>query len=104
MLESKAKGDLRHLKVLDKELRRNIDLEFMGKAMRWMEDAKANDQPFFLYFNHSNIHFPVLPRAEYKDKSKGGPVGDCIQMIDGDFNLTDLLGGLGVCTTKKYSV
>ena len=63
MVESKGKGDVRNVKVLDAEVRRNIDLEFIDKAGRWMEDAKAKDQPFFIYFNHSNVHFPVLPRA-----------------------------------------
>ncbi len=55
------------MKVLDTEVRRNIDLELMEKAGRWMEASKAKNEPFFLYFNHSNVHFPVLPRAEYKD-------------------------------------
>jgi arylsulfatase len=97
MLESKAKGDLRHMKVLDKEVRRNIDLEFLDKAGRWMEDSKAKDKPFFIYFNHSNIHFPVLPRKEYEHSSNGGAVGDCVQMIDGDFKvLLDKLDALGL--------
>ena len=96
IMESKAKGDLRNIKVLNRDVRRDIDLEFLDKACRWMEDAKQKDQPFFIYFNHSNIHFPVLPRAEYKDKSKGGPVADCIQMIDGDFQvLLDKIDALG---------
>lgn len=96
MSESKSAGDLRKVKVLDMNVRRDIDLEFMDKAVRWMEDAKAKNQPFFLYFNHSNVHLPVLPRVEYKDKSKGGAVGDCIQMIDGDFKvLLDKLDALG---------
>jgi arylsulfatase len=97
MLESKSKGDLRHMKVLDKEVRRNIDLEFLDKAGRWMEDSKAKDKPFFIYFNHSNIHFPVLPRKDYEHSSNGGAVGDCVQMIDGDFKvLLDKLDALGL--------
>ena len=96
IMESKGEGDLRNIKVLDRDVRRDIDLEFLDKACRWMEDAKQRDQPFFLYFNHSNIHFPVLPRAEYAGKSKGSPIGDCIQMIDGDFQvLLDKIDALG---------
>ena len=97
MLESKGKGDVRNIKVIDLEVRRNIDLEFMEKAGAWMEDAKAKDQPFFIYFNHSNMHFPVVARAEYQDTSNGGVVADCIQMIDGDFKvLLDKLDALGL--------
>lgn len=96
IMESKARGDLRNIKVLDQDVRRDIDLEFLDKACQWMEDAKQKDQPFFVYFNHSNIHMPVLPRTEYKGKSNGGPVGDCIQMVDGDFQvLLDKIDSLG---------
>jgi arylsulfatase len=96
IMESTAKGDLSNIKVLNQDVRRNIDLEFLDKACRWMEDAKQKGQPFFLYFNHSNIHFPVLPRTEYKGKSNGGPIADCIQMTDGDFKvLLDKIEALG---------
>ena len=96
IMESTAKGDLRNIKILDQDVRRDIDLEFMDKACDWMEDATEKDEPFFVYFNHSNIHFPVLPRAEYEDKSNGGPVADCIQMIDSDFQvLLDKIDALG---------
>ena len=43
IVESKGKGDKQNVKVLDKEVRRNIDLEFLEKAGRWMADAKAKD-------------------------------------------------------------
>ena len=97
ILESKAKGDLQHVKVLDLTVRRDIDLEFLEKAGHWMEDAKAKDKPFFIYFNHSSIHFPVLPRKEYEHSSNGGAVADCVQEIDGDFKiLMDKLDALGL--------
>lgn len=96
IMESKARGDLRKMKILDQDVRRNIDLEFLDKACQWMDEAKQKDQPFFVYFNHSSIHWPVLPRAEYKGKSKGGAVGDCIQMVDDDFQvLLDKIDALG---------
>jgi arylsulfatase len=97
IVESPVRGELNNIKVLDREVRRDIDRDFLDKATHWMEDAAAANQPFFIYFNHSNVHFPVLPRAEYLDSSQGGPVGDCIQMIDGDFQiLLDKLDALGL--------
>jgi len=97
ILESKSKGDLQEIKVIDAEVRRNIDLEFLEKANRWMEDSVKKDEPFFIYFNHSNIHFPTLPREEYQDSSNGGVVADCLQMIDGDFKiLLDKIDELGI--------
>lgn len=97
ILESEGPGDLRHIKVLDKEVRRNIDLDFVDKASEWMEDSISADEPFFIYFNHSMIHFPTLPRAEYQGSSNGGDAADCIQMLDGDFGtLMAKLDELGV--------
>ena len=63
LLESRGTGDVRKVKVIDEETRRNIDLEFLDKAKGWMEDSKKRGQPFFVYFNHSCVHFPVLPMA-----------------------------------------
>ncbi|MES0343432.1 MAG: sulfatase-like hydrolase/transferase, partial [Anaerolineales bacterium] len=97
ILESKSKGDLQEIKIIDAEVRRNIDLEFLEKANRWMEDSVKKDEPFFIYFNHSNIHFPTLPREEYQDSSNGGVVADCLQMIDGDFKiLLDKIDEFGI--------
>ena len=97
VLESTGPGHLEEVKVLDREVRRDIDLEFLDKSEQWMRDSVAADEPFFLYFNHSNVHFPVLPRDDYLDSSDGGVVADCIQMIDGDFQrLLDTLDELGI--------
>lgn len=97
VLESSGRGHLERVKVLDRAVRKDIDLEFLEKGKRWMADAVAAGEPFFLYFNHSNVHFPTLPRDEYVDSSYGGSVGDCIQMVDGDFRqLLDTLDELGI--------
>lgn len=53
IVESPARGQLNNVKVLDRDVRRDIDLDFLEKAERWMEDAVAAQQPFFIYFNHS---------------------------------------------------
>jgi arylsulfatase len=43
------------------------------------------------------VHFPTLPRDEYIGSSDGGPVADCIQMVDGDFQqLLDKIDELGI--------
>ena len=79
-------GQLEKVKVLDPEVKRTIDLEFLEKAGQWMADSVSKDEPFFIYFNHSQLlHFPTGPREEYQDSSNGGEVADCLQQIDGDF-------------------
>jgi arylsulfatase len=97
VIESKGPGHLENVKILDREVRRNIDLEFLEKAEMWMRDSVEAAEPFFVYFNHSSVHFPTLPRDEYVDSSDGGEVADCVQMVDGDFQrLLDVLDDLGV--------
>ncbi|MGI9623965.1 MAG: sulfatase-like hydrolase/transferase [Acidimicrobiales bacterium] len=97
IIESTGAGHLSNVKVLDSDVRKDIDLEFLERSEQWMRSAVADDEPFFVYFNHSQTHFPTTPRDEYLDSSDGGEVADCIQMIDGDFQrLLDLLDELGV--------
>ena len=95
--ESTEPRKMEKIEVLDTTVRKNIDLTFLEKGKQWMEDSAAKDEPFFLYFNHSNVHLPTLPRDEYIHSSNGGPVADCIQMIDGDFQqLLDKIDELGI--------
>lgn len=97
VMESTEPGDLRKIKVLDADTRRDIDLDFLDKATTWMDDAVAADEPFFIYFNHSNVHFPTLPRREFEGSSNGGVVADCLQMLDADLGtLLDKLDDLGI--------
>ncbi len=95
--ESTKPGEIKKLEVLDTDVRRDIDRTFLDKGKQWMEDSVAADEPFFLYFNHSNVHWPTLPRAEYADSSDGGAVADCIEMVDADFQeLLDKIDDLGI--------
>lgn len=97
VIESTQPGRVEKIKVLDRQVRKDIDLEFLDKAETWMRDSVQADEPFFVYFNHSSVHFPTTPRDEYRDSSDGGEVADCIQMIDGDFQrLLEMLDKLGV--------
>jgi arylsulfatase len=62
-----------------------------------MEDQTNAARPFFLYFNHSLMHIPVVPRDEYKHKSGNGLWADCLLQLDGDFGeLLDRIDGLGI--------
>ena len=53
------------------------------------------DTPFFLYFNHSLMHMPVIPRVEFKGKTGQGDWADSLLELDCDFGvLLDLLDEL----------
>ena len=85
VIESTGPGDETKVKLLTPEVKRTIDSDFLDKAGQWMEDSVAKGEPFFVYFNHSLLHFPTVPRDEYKDSSNGGEISDCLQQLDGDF-------------------
>jgi arylsulfatase A-like enzyme len=58
-------------------------------------------RPFFLYYNHSMMHLPNIPRDEFKGKSSYGDWADCLLEMDGDFGtMLDLLDELGTVRTS----
>jgi arylsulfatase A-like enzyme len=43
---------------------------------------ERQDRPFFLYFAHNAVHFPLYPSAEFRGKSPHGLLGDWVQEVD----------------------
>jgi arylsulfatase len=82
---------------LTMEMKKTCDLEYQKRALNFMERSHKASKPFFLYFNHSLMHFPMLPRDEFKGASANGEWGDCLLMLDHDFGvLLDKLDELGI--------
>ncbi|MBO0809099.1 MAG: sulfatase-like hydrolase/transferase [Actinobacteria bacterium] len=82
---------------LDLALKQNVDLEYQRRAFGFLRRAAGSQQPFFLYYNHSLMHFPMIPREEFRGRSANGDWGDCLLMLDHDFGaLLDYLSELGV--------
>ncbi len=52
---------------LTKERMKTVDEEMLPEALRFMGDAKADDTPFFVWFNTTHMHF----RTHIKDGSRG---------------------------------
>jgi arylsulfatase len=79
------------------ELKRNIDSEYQRRNFQFIEENASAARPFFLYYNHSLMHIPVVPRDEYKGKSGNGDWADSLLQLDGDFgDILDKLDGLGL--------
>ena len=79
------------------DVRRDIDVEYMKRAKAFMGRSVGAGKPFFLYFNHSLMHLPTVPRAEFKGRSGHGDWADCLLQLDADFgSLLDELKALGV--------
>src|SRR5262245_55821081 len=69
----------------------------MKRARAFLKRSVAKEQPFFLYFNHSMMHMPTVPRPEFKGKTGNGDFADCLLELDSDFGaLLDYLEELGV--------
>jgi len=97
VLESRKGEKVREVKQLTQDVRRDIDAEFLARSKAFMKRSVEANQPFFLYFNHSLMHFPILPRAEFKGRSGQGEWADCLLQLDADFGtLLDDLKELGI--------
>lgn len=97
MLESRKGETPRPVKQLNLEVRREVDAEFLTRAKSFMKRSVDAKKPFYLYFNHSLMHMPTIPRAEFKGKSGQGEWADCLLQLDADFgSILDSLKELGV--------
>jgi arylsulfatase A-like enzyme len=97
VLESSKGEKVRAVKQLTQAVRRDIDAEFLARSKVFMKRSVEANKPFFLYFNHSLMHFPILPRAEFKGTSGQGEWADCLLQLDADFGtLLDYLKELGI--------
>jgi len=97
VLEGRKGQHVHELEQLTIQVRRDIDLEYMKRAKDFLKRSVDARKPFFLYFNHSMMHFPTVPRAEFKGKTGHGDWADCLLEMDTDFGtLLDYLKQLGV--------
>jgi arylsulfatase len=97
VLESQKGGKVKELEQLTMSVRREIDAEYMKRSKAFLKDSVDKNKPFFLYFNHSMMHFPTVPRAEFRGKTGNGDFADCLLELDTDFGrLLDYLDELGV--------
>jgi arylsulfatase A-like enzyme len=97
MLESRRGEAPRPVKQLNLDVRREVDAEFLARSKSFMKRSVEARKPFFLYFNHSLMHMPTIPRAEFKGKSGQGEWADCLLELDADFgSVLDALKELGI--------
>jgi arylsulfatase len=98
MVEIKrGEPDVTERDQLTLEVRRDCDVEYLGRAEAFIRGRAEGEQPFFVYFNHSLMHMPVIPREEFQGKSGQGDWADSLLELDSDFGtLLDLLDELAV--------
>ncbi|MBN9088038.1 MAG: arylsulfatase [Reyranella sp.] len=97
MMESRRGQTPRAVKQLTLDVRRDVDREFLDRGKAFMRRSVEAGKPFFLYFNHSLMHLPTIPRAEFKARSGQGEWADCLLQLDSDFGeLLDTLRELKI--------
>lgn len=97
VLENRRGEKPRPVKQLTVDVRRDIDAEFLERGKAFIKRSVDAGKPFFLYFNHSLMHMPTIPRAEFKGKSAQGDWADCLLEMDADFgSLLDYLTELKI--------
>ncbi|RJP18020.1 MAG: arylsulfatase [Candidatus Abyssobacteria bacterium SURF_5] len=97
ILEGKKGGDIEAVRQLTLEARRDIDLEYMSRAKAFLRQSVEAQKPFFLYFNHSMMHLPTVPRREFEGKTGNDDYADSMLELDSDFgDLLDYLDALGI--------
>ena len=90
-------GPVENLEQLTLEVRRDIDREYLTRADSFIRRSVAAEKPFYVYFNHSMLHLPTVPREEFKGTSGAGDWADCLLEMDADFGtLLDLLDELNI--------
>jgi arylsulfatase len=89
--------DVTEADQLTLDVRRDCDVEYLRRAEAFIRGKVTADVPFFVYFNHSLMHMPVIPRAEFHGKTGQGDWADSLLELDTDFGtLLDLLEELGI--------
>jgi arylsulfatase len=81
---------------LTREVKRDLDIEYLKRSKAFMKKSVDKKEPFFLYFNYTLMHLPNEPRLEFKGKSGHGDWADCIMQMDADLGaLLDYLKEIG---------
>jgi arylsulfatase A-like enzyme len=93
----RGEADVTERDQLTLDVRRDCDLDYLGRCGAFIRAQVAADTPFFVYFNHSLMHMPVIPRTEFIGRSGQGDWADALLELDADFGtLLDLLDELGI--------
>ena len=97
VMQGRKGESVRSVKQLTLDVRKDIDTEYQQRALDFIRRNVKAGKPFFLYYCHSMLHLPTIPRDEFKGKSGNGDWADCLMEMDHDFGqLLDLLDELGI--------
>ncbi len=78
-------------------LKRDVNQEYKRRAFDFMQRGVDAGRPFFLYYNHPLMHWPLVPREAFKGKSRNGDAADCLLQLDQDLGeILDFVESSGI--------
>jgi arylsulfatase len=86
VIEGRKGEGVKDLERLTVEVRRDIDREYLNRADAFIRRSVADSVPFYVYFNHSMLHLPTIPRAEFAGVSGAGDFADSTVEMDADIS------------------
>ncbi len=90
VLKASADGKVEDTGPLTRKRMETINETFLGAADKFIRDAHAAKEPFFVWYNSTRCHVWTRLKEEDRFKSGYGIYGDC--MMDHDKNVGKLLG------------
>ncbi len=106
VIKSKAGGEIKDTGPLTRKRMETIDEEFLASSLDFLERAKKEDKPFFLWFNSTRMHVWTRLKKESEGKTGIGLYPD--GMVEHDGHVGQLLKklddlGLADNTIVMYS-
>jgi uncharacterized sulfatase len=68
--------------IEDPVVQETLTQRYTQRAMDFMQQSVANDEPFFVYLPHSFPHVPLHTAAPFEGQSDAGLYGDVVETID----------------------
>ena len=106
VIHSYANGKIEDTGPLTKKRMETVDEEFLAAAKKFIKNAHDNDEPFFVWFNSTRMHFYTHLKPESEGKSGQGFYNDGMLEHDGQVgDLLAILDELGIAdnTIVLYS-
>jgi len=70
---------------------------YTDTALQFIREHAKGPKPFFLYFAHTAVHFPIHPGPNFRGKSANGRYGDWVEEVDWSTGqVLDALKQLGI--------
>ncbi len=89
VIRSFADGRIEDSGPLTVKRMESVDEEFLAASLKFMDKAKANKKPFFLWFNSTRMHYHTYVKEEQLGKSGQGFYADA--MLEHDDHVGQIL-------------